>query len=177
MANVTSGVVWELGTLGIIKDGPVVIQRVVFVPTTKDHECRFNFYNKSDVVASAAQINFTGTITNAKTLTTTAGIATGIVAGDIFDIIASTGAAANVGRRLVESITSDDAVTIVEDNWTNEEAKSYSYDAYTGRCAVYLKAGATDASPVTIDFGDKGRFFPNLVLTVLTAGKAYVYLK
>jgi len=177
MANIITGQTWTLDTLGIIKDGPVVIQRVVFNPAAAGNICRFNFYNKSEAVTSAAQVNFTGTITDTKTLTTTDGIATGIAAGDIFDIKASTGAAANVGRRLVESITSNDAITIVEDNWTNEAAKSYSYDAYTGQLAIYLPAGASDASPVTISWGDKGKFFPNLVLTVLSAGTCYIYLK
>jgi hypothetical protein len=43
--------------------------------------------------------------------------------------------------------------------------------------AFYLKAGATDASPVHIDFGDRGRRINGLKCSAISSGTAYVYLK
>jgi len=44
--------------------------------------------------------------------------------------------------------------------------------------AIYLKAGATDTSPVQIDFGEKGRRIQGLTCSALsTSVVAYVYLK
>lgn len=175
MSNQTfPNLLWTLDTLGIITESPVCVQRIVFLPTTADHVCQFNYYDLGSVVSGAATVNTTGTIGSSKTLTSTNNISTSIVAGDVFEILASTGAAANVGKRLVESVTNNDAVTIVEDNWT-DETKVYCWTAYTGRIAAYLRAGASDASAVTLIF-DPARWFPNLVLATLSAGAVHVYI-
>jgi len=43
--------------------------------------------------------------------------------------------------------------------------------------AIYIKAGATDTSPVHLDFGDRGRRVYGLTCQAIsTSAKAYVYL-
>ena len=43
--------------------------------------------------------------------------------------------------------------------------------------AFYLKAGAGDASPVHIDFGNTGRRIEGLKCSAISSGTAYVYMK
>jgi hypothetical protein len=43
--------------------------------------------------------------------------------------------------------------------------------------AAYIKAGATDATPVVLDFGHEGRNFNGFKMSAITAGAAlHVYL-
>ena len=44
------------------------------------------------------------------------------------------------------------------------------------RTEAYLKAGATDASPVEQDFGPDGRYFNGFKLSAISAGTLFVYL-
>ena len=44
------------------------------------------------------------------------------------------------------------------------------------RTAIYIKAGATDASPVSLDFGPNGRMLNGFKLSAISAGSIDVYL-
>ena len=41
---------------------------------------------------------------------------------------------------------------------------------------IVLKAGAADASPIEVDFGDKGTRIPGLKCSTIDGGTAYIYL-
>lgn len=43
--------------------------------------------------------------------------------------------------------------------------------------AIVLKAGPSDASPVQLDFGNKGRKLPSLKVNTIDGGTAYIYLR
>ena len=96
--------------------------------------------------------------------------------GHIFHIKGSNGAAANIGRRVVEAAGDNNAMTIIEDNWTNEASKVYQWTTYDTSTSVVLKAGAADASAITVYFGDKGRRFPNLMCETIDGGTLYFYM-
>jgi len=60
----------------------------------------------------------------------------------------------------------------------NAANDAITFNDSSGDTAIYLKAGATDASPVQIDFGEKGRRVQGLTCASLsTSVVAYVYLK
>lgn len=42
--------------------------------------------------------------------------------------------------------------------------------------AIVLKAGATDASPIHVDFGERGKRVTGIQCTTIDSGTAYVYL-
>ena len=44
------------------------------------------------------------------------------------------------------------------------------------RTAIYIRAGNTDASPVSLDFGPDGRFLNGFKLSQISAGSIDVYL-
>jgi len=43
--------------------------------------------------------------------------------------------------------------------------------------AIVLKAGASDASPIHVDFGEKGRKLPSLKVKTIDGGTAYIYFR
>jgi len=43
--------------------------------------------------------------------------------------------------------------------------------------AIILKAGASDATPVQISFGEDGRYLNGLKIGTIDGGTAYIYLK
>ena len=54
---------------------------------------------------------------------------------------------------------------------------SFELDDNADNAAIYLKAGASDASPIHVDFGVYGRRLPSLKVKTISAGTAYVYLR
>jgi hypothetical protein len=180
MANSTSTpYLWVLDTVGFLQTGSIHVRKVVMIPNAANDAVTFKTWNENSADEIAAGVKYlkTGTITNTNTLTSTGNLPSGILDGSIFRITASTGAAANIGRHLVETAGTTNAVVIHGDDWTNEATKIYSWKTYTTVEAIYLKAGATDASPVQLDFGAMGRRFINLGLDAISASaKVYVYL-
>ncbi len=111
------------------------------------------------------------------TFTSAGNLPSSIADGYIFEITSSTGTSDNYGKKLVETVGSGDAVVIHEDSWTNETSSFiYAWQTFATVPSIVLKAGASDASPTHLSFGDKGRWFPNLALETISAGTVYVYL-
>ncbi len=79
---------------------------------------------------------------------------------------------------MVKTAGTDDAVVIHDNDWTNEEDKTYSWTTYPTDNAIVLKAGASDASPIHVNFDEstRGKWFPNLALDVIDGGTVYVYI-
>lgn len=53
----------------------------------------------------------------------------------------------------------------------------FELDDNADNAAIYLKVGASDASPIHVDFGEYGRKLPSLKVKTITAGTAYIYLR
>lgn len=175
MANSTSGRRWSLDSVGILTHSPVWVQRVVFFPAAAAQALQFNSYDSiAHSTAANNKTDKTGTVSGTTTLTSTGNLPATIRDGDVFEITASSGSAANVGKWLVA--TAGDTNAVVTAGLTNESDKIYNWRTYPYVSEVYLKAGASDASPVTIDFGPKGRWFPNLILETIGGGSADVYI-
>jgi hypothetical protein len=169
MSNVVTSNPFVIDSPGIICTKPMLIKAVIFVPNAAGNVLQFNQWDEASKALGCVDIS--GAITDTKTITSTNAFSTGS-AGDVIYIFDSDGAAANIGRRQIESLTSDDAVTIVEDNWTNETGITYSLDIYSSTLALYLPAGASDASPVIYP---KDLAVNNLLVHTITAGTAYIY--
>ena len=184
MANSTSGRTWSLDTVGVLANDPVVIQKIIYIPSAAGNTLTFTQYDLTNTVAAGCAGGKTGTINPNTTLTSTGNLPSSIAVGYVFDIVASSGSANNVSldipggtkrRYRVATAGSGDAV-VVEAKWTTESTKVYSWKTYPTETAIALKAGASDASPITVDFGPKGRWFPNLILDTISAGTANIYI-
>ncbi len=172
MTNVLAGRTYVLDTNDIISRVPICVQRVVFVPTAAGSVCLFNWYDRGNPIATGTGQG-TATITSNTTITaTTSVLPSTIVDGSVFDILGSNGAVANIGPELVTTAGTNTVVVCAQAGWTNEATIVYSFKTYPQYVAIYLKAGASDASAVTISFeNENGRWVDNLTLETI-AGTA-----
>ena len=131
MANRTSENPWVLDTDGIVKTLPVMVKYMKFVPNAVTDTALIRHWNPNSNKSTQEQVSCT--VTSAKTITSTGAFVTAnVAAGDIIEITASA-SGNNVGTYLVESRDSDNAITIHDDNLTNEATKLYNFNIYTGR--------------------------------------------
>jgi hypothetical protein len=175
MSNALTGRLWVCDSVGILTHSNLTIQRVVFFPGAAAQVLQLNSYDSlSHATAANCKTGQTGTITGTTTLTSTGNLPSTIRDGDVFEIYDSSGAAANKSKWLVA--TAGDGNAVVTAGLTNEASKVYNWRTYPYNIELYLRAGASDASPVTIDFGYRGRRFPNLILETIGGGAAHIYI-
>ena len=176
--DLTSGRVWVVDTVGIVTERAIYLRRIVMIPNAANDAANFVYWKGTDDTVSAGTLfNKTGTITSNSTLTSTGNLPSDVAAGYIFEITKSSGAAANVDKHLIATAGDTNAVIVTLADWTNEASKVYDWRTIKTYQAPYIKAGASDASPVTLDFGPECMRFPNLVLQSLsTSAKLYLYL-
>jgi len=180
MSNDLTGTphLWILDSVGILSETPVWISKIIYIPTTAADDLLFKEWNENTTVATGTKSGETAvSIASSSVLTVTGKLPSTIADGHVFEITATDGDTTNLGKRVVESNAgNDNSITIQEDNWQDESGKTYSWQTFATVNSIVLKAGASDASPIHVDFGVKGRRFPNLTLETIDHGYAYVYL-
>lgn len=167
---------WVLNSPGILSETPVYIKQIYYLPSTQAHTVIFKQWDENSTVAAGTLNGKVGTITLTNTLTSTGNLPSSIADGHIFEIVASDGDADNIGKHVVETAGNDNAVVIHGDDWTNEATVTYSWATYATTAAMYMIANSGNTDAVQLNFGDKGRRFPNLTLEVIDGGTVYVYL-
>ena len=181
MSNSLTGRLWTVDTIGLLSNSPVCIQRVVFRPAAASQILQLGSYSGSgNCLAANSKDKSLGTITSTTTLTanTASDTPATMAVGDVFQIYASTGAAANLTKSMITTAGNPSTGVLVcaGAGWTNESSKYYSWVVYPGVKEIYLVGGASDASGVTLDFGPNGRWLPNLTLVTLGGGAVDLYL-
>jgi len=178
MANSNDTRLYKLDTNDIIFRTPVLITKVVLFSNAAADVCEFKWWDPTN---PAVTDQGTATITSTTTITfTTSVVPSTVLDGSVFDIVGSTGAVANLGTELVTTAGNNTVVVCSQAVWTNEATILYSFKNYPVYTAIYLKAGASDASPTTLDFSSErggGRWFPNLTLeTLSTSATVHLYI-
>lgn len=179
MSNVLTGDrVWKADTVGILSTTDVYIRKILMIPNAAGDVADFVFWKSTnDTVSAGAGTGLTGTISTSNTLTSTGNIPSDIAAGYVFEILASSGAAANVGKHLVATAGDANAVVVTPADWTDESSKVYTWKTIKTYQGPYIKALASDTSPVMLDFGRDCFRVPNLALKTLTSNAViYIYL-
>ena len=180
MSNDTTSTpkLWVLDTVGMLTTRPVCISKIIYVPSAAADDILFKQWNDESTIATGCKVGETATITGNDTITGSGtALPSTIVDGSVFEIIQSSGLAVNKGvKALVKTAGNDTVVVIWDDKWTNEGPVVYTWRTFGTTTALVLKAGASDASPIHLDFGEKGRWFQNLCLETLDGGVVYVYL-
>ena len=168
---------YVIDSRGIIRTRPVCVSHMIYVPSAAADDITLYQWDENAPVSAGTKTSKAGAISATKTLTSTGNLSSAVAAGYIFHIRGSSGDQDNLGRKLVEVAGDDNAITITEDDWTNEDPIYYDWTTYPSTTAYILKAGASDASPIHKDFGERGRWFPNLACHVIDGGQLYIYIK
>lgn len=177
MANSTYGRIWKCDTAGLLKVGPVVVKKVVFVPNNTGDQVLLTYYDVASVIALGSDSTYdettTGTITSTDTLTISGGtiMPSAVVDGSVIEIIRTSGVNINIPA-LVKTAGNDTVVVVWDDPWTDEETKEYEWKTYTSYDFLKAFGGSTDSIP--FDFGN-GFTLPNLSVELISGG-AYVYI-
>jgi len=181
MANDTTSTpkLWVLDTAGLLLTSrPVCIQKIIYFPNAAADTFTMKQWDESTKLAAGTANSKSGSITSTDTLTSTSNLPSTIEDGFIFEILGSTGTSDNWGKQLVKTAGDANAVVVWNDPWTDEGPFYYAWQTFTTVEALTLRAGASDASPIHLDFGPSGKWFPNLTLeTISTSSKIRVYIK
>ena len=186
MSNITEGRVWAIDTKGIITHSPVWIRHIIYVPSAVNDDILFNEYQTGlqDAVTEGTKDNRVATITLGTTITAAvaADLPADILDGYIFHIRCGVdptwgAASANNDTKALVTTAGDGTIVVCSGaGWTNEAAYIYSWATYPTWQAFLLKAGASDASPIHLDYGPDGRRFQNLICQVIDGGTVYLHI-
>lgn len=186
MSNSTTGKIWKIDTAGMLKDhhaGPVIVKHVVFHSNNSGDQFKLTYYDVEAEISTGCDESYseaaTGTITGNDTLTMSAGslLPNTIVDGSVFEIVRSSGAAANRNKpALVKTAGTNTVVVIWDDKWTtNDSAKEYAWKTYTSYDFL-MGMGANDATyHFPFDGGGVGFKLPNLSCETISGG-SYLYI-
>ena len=167
---------WVLDTEGIISKTPICLRRAIIYPNAAADAATFKTWNENGTPELTKWL-VTGTITSTDTVTSTGNFPTASVdPGDIIKISAGSGAAANVDTFLIDTNADNNTIVVHNDPlMTNEATKVYSYKIWTPTVAFKIESPGTEVINWEIDFGEKGRWFPNLAMDDLSTS-AIVHL-
>ena len=169
MTNVKNpNLTWVLDTEGIISKSVICLRRAVFRVNNNGDQAHFYTWDENGTPVLTGD-GITGTITNTDTLVSTAGFETDDISpGDVIKITGGTGSALNWNTFLIDTNADDNTIVVHNDPlMTNEATKLYNYEAWTPVLAFEFMQGET---VLEYDFGEKGRWFPNLAMDTLSGG-------
>ena len=158
---------------GIIWDGPIVVKKIVLYPNAAGDAATF-YYWKLDspegvVDAATTTVSGSNTVTSTGNFTAALGTQYGAITfGGDCKISAGTASANIHEKRMIATVSSDNAITVLPATLTDEVAGVYAWKTYEPIAGPKLKSAGTEVISEELDFGD-GICFPNLILGVLTA--------
>lgn len=173
--------IWYLDTF-FFWNKPIVIKKLVYQATTKAHTVTIGTYDYADTVR-ATMSDKDVVITDTHLITSTGNFeAAEALAGDVIWIkrCDATGLAANLGKFLVSSRDSDNAIHVVGDKGsttalTNDAAGVYSWVTIAPHVAAKLTVTGIDVITETMDFYP-ALTLPNFSLYQISSGGLWVYL-
>lgn len=169
----------------------ICVRRIEFFPTSSGDGVTFTTVHLggTPVLTLTADTFSVTTVGGHKRLSDDAGAALDsslIAAGDILEITDSPTSGNNKGLWYIVAVDGSNVYVDTEDGqnaMTVEANKVYTLNVYNPELAMTMlspsESGTYDSNPlVTVvkDFGDKGRYFPNLIMTAIV-GTVHIYLK
>jgi hypothetical protein len=177
MANVLTGNVWTVDTIGYLSTTPVKIRKITLWPNTAGDLATFTCADFGSANTRDAQVDHQVAISSS--VITLSGHFTSSLAviGDGFEITTSdTGA--SIGRYFITVVNSNDAITVSGPTApTNDTDVIINWKTYAGRLVANLKSEATASTkvPMEIDFGE-GMWVPSLACSVISASNDLCYV-
>ena len=177
MANNLDGDrLWILDTVGLISESPVFIKQIIYIPSAAADDVLIKTYTNTEV-ATGGYSNISGTTsipdgTSCRLVVASAYLPAAVADSYVWEMTATSGDQNNKGKYLVKTAGNNTQA----DFWgqfDTAETKLCSWKTYTSRTAIVLKAGASDASPITLE---DGWSLDNFILETIDGGTLYIYL-
>lgn len=183
MANVLDQRIMVIASEGIISPKPIWIRKVIFRPQTAGHAATFTFWDENET-ATSEKIGQSVTVTaSTRTFASSTNFPQSTINPD--QIIKFSYSATGENLYTLQIATNADNNTITADvlesyhgTITDDTTEIYSWKVWTPKIAFTFVAPATELRYVTLDFGDKGYFFPNLAMHTLSGtSSALIYVR
>lgn len=175
MANTLNRLTYTINVEGIISLHPVWVRKVVIFPSSTADKAVFVFWNEGDSPVSTK---------NGETVTVTASSKTFASSGNFeqtdinpdTQIIKINYSATDENLYTMQIATNANNNTITVDalnsyhgTITDDSSEIYSWKVWDSHVAFTIKAPGTEKFSWELDFGDKGRWFPNLAMRTLSS--------
>jgi hypothetical protein len=178
MTNVitTNPIYIEAATIGVIMTTPLWIKKIVLVPNAHSDTATLKYwidYPGVERVHKKSQ----AIETDANTLTSVGNfLAASTAATDVIHIYEAD-LAANIGTWEIATVVSDDAIDVLPGTFTVDASGVYSWKTYASYPLATMKSQATSSLGYELNFGGKGLYVPNLMVTAMsTSAVLYIYL-
>jgi len=174
--NLAGDRLWILDTVGLISESPVFIKQIIYIPSAAADDVLIKTYTNTEVALGAGS-NVSGTFSNpdgtsCRLVVAGTALPSAVADGYVWELTATSGDQDNKGKYLVKTAGNNTQA----DFWgqfDTAETKVCSWKTYTSRTAIVLKAGASDASPITLE---EGWSLDNFILETIDGGTLYIYL-
>jgi hypothetical protein len=178
MANTSTGLVWICDTVGIISKKSVWVRSATIIPNAAGDAALLSWWDELNPTTNS-ELGLNATISGSATFTDTDTgndklTAAAFAAGSVVKIIGSDGLPANQTYHLIATAGNNDRFITTAASLTNEVAVNYHITDYPVRIGIQFLSQATNKKQEYIFFGDKGHWFPNLVLTSISASATVI---
>lgn len=160
---------------GIISSTPIVIKKIVLYPAGAGKVATFYYWNQGVpegvVDAATTTVSSSNTVTSTGNFTAALGTQYGVIQfGGNCKTSAGVASANAYATRMIATVSSDNAITVLPATLTDEVAGVYSWKTYEPIAGPKLISPGTDTVTEEIDYGDHWLSLPNLILGVLDSG-------
>ena len=168
----------EAATIGVITTKPLWIKKLLLVPNAAADAATLKYWIEYPGKERVHQKSVTASGTDSNTLTSTGNFeaTTEAVVTDAIHIYeSSTGN--NIGTWEIAVRSSNNAIDVLPATLTTESDKVYSWKVYASYPLATMKSQATNLLNYELDFGPRGLYVPNLMVTAMsTSSVLYIYL-
>lgn len=164
MANVITGNIWTLDSLGIISEGPVLVKGIMYYPNAVDGEFTLKWWNESSPTLIARNCTYTVTVSTDNTVKATTNVFPSTwLDGNVVRCITTSGSDTRKYGLIKTAGDNDEFVTHLAP-FTTEATKVGTWECYPSYTAFRGKASkaADTETSMWFPFGGNGFLFPNL---------------
>ena len=170
-----------LTAAGVISTTPIIIKKIVLYPGGAGKLATFYYWNagvpEGVVDAATTTVSGTNTVTSTGNFTAALGTQYGVIKFGGNCLTSAGVASANINAtRLIATVSSDDAITVLPATLTNEVAGVYSWKTYEPIAGPKLVSPGTETATEEIDYGDHWLALPNLILGIFDGSAVHLYV-
>lgn len=171
--------VWTADTVGIISKTPIWITAIGVIPSSAAGTITLNYWDET-AINTSSNLTLTATASSGTVTDDNAShdwlTAAAFPAGDVVQVLATTGAAGNKTYHLIGTAGNNDRIIITPTStWADEANKTYSIQSFPSKLAFIGLTQATTAMDAWYPFPQPIRF-PNLILGTATNAAVKIYL-
>lgn len=178
MANVLNQRTIILDTEGIISTTPIWVRKVIIHPNSAGDSATFQFWHESDTATSSKPHKSISVTASTNTFSSTGNFPTATInPSQIFKVTySSSGNNAytyQIATNADDNTITTDATNSIHGTVVDDATKVYSWKVWTPYTAFKIISPGTEVIDWALDFGDKGRWFPNLSMAELSASATF----